>query len=209
MSDHTEYPSSSEKLSSKFILDSLKRPRRELPEAPVETEPTTEETAESPNEDQMEFEECGTLAGDSITPVEEPPLVEMTPADDGYQGIELPAEKRYFRIGEVAELIGVETHVLRYWESEFKSIKPSKTGSGQRVYSRKDVETLHYVRHLLHTEKFSIKGAKKKLSERRRTKQTTVAVSDSYWEKRAARLKAAVSDLKEMIQILRHESTVT
>ena len=71
--------------------------------------------------------------------------------------------KLYFRIGEVATLIGVEPHVLRYWEREFRSIRPTKSAKGQRVYSRRDVENLLRVRDLLYTEGFTIAGAKKQL----------------------------------------------
>ncbi len=72
-------------------------------------------------------------------------------------------EKLYFRIGEVAELVGVEPHVLRYWEREFRTIRPTKSAKGQRVYSRRDVENLMRVRELLYKEGFTIAGAKKKL----------------------------------------------
>jgi len=75
----------------------------------------------------------------------------------------LPA-KLYFRIGEVADLVGVEPHVLRYWEREFRTIRPTKSAKGQRVYSRRDVENLMRVRELLYREGFTIAGAKKKLS---------------------------------------------
>ena len=71
--------------------------------------------------------------------------------------------KLYFRIGEVAGLVGVEPHVLRYWEREFRSIRPTKSAKGQRVYSRRDVENLMRVRELLYREGFTIAGAKKKL----------------------------------------------
>jgi DNA-binding transcriptional MerR regulator len=71
--------------------------------------------------------------------------------------------KLYFRIGEVASLVGVEPHVLRYWEREFRSIRPTKSAKGQRVYSRRDVENLMRVRELLYQEGFTIAGAKKKL----------------------------------------------
>src|ERR1700690_1710848 len=74
----------------------------------------------------------------------------------------LPA-KLYFRIGEVSSLVGVEPHVLRYWEREFRSIRPTKSAKGQRVYSRRDVENLMRVRELLYAEGFTIAGAKKKL----------------------------------------------
>jgi DNA-binding transcriptional MerR regulator len=71
--------------------------------------------------------------------------------------------KLYFRIGEVAGLVGVEPHVLRYWEREFRSIRPTKRAKGQRVYSRRDVENLMRVRDLLYADGFTIAGAKKKL----------------------------------------------
>lgn len=72
--------------------------------------------------------------------------------------------KLFFRIGEVAGLVGVEPHVLRYWEREFRSIRPTKSAKGQRVYSRKDVENLLRVRDLLYRDGFTIAGAKKKLT---------------------------------------------
>ena len=88
-------------------------------------------------------------------------------------------EKLYFRIGEVSGLVGVEPHVLRYWEREFRSIRPTKSARGQRVYSRRDVETLLRVRELLYAEGFTIAGARKKLqragvepNERRPTEPT-------------------------------------
>src|SRR5215467_3639293 len=73
--------------------------------------------------------------------------------------------KLYFRIGEVAELVGVAPHVLRYWEREFRTIRPTKSAKGQRVYSRRDVENLLRVRDLLYQEGFTIAGAKKRLTE--------------------------------------------
>ena len=73
--------------------------------------------------------------------------------------------KLYYRIGEVAEVVGVEPHVLRYWESEFRSIRPQKSPKGQRVYSRKDLERLLRVKDLLYTEGYTIAGAKRQLKE--------------------------------------------
>src|SRR5512135_2727066 len=72
-------------------------------------------------------------------------------------------QKLYFRIGEVADIVGVEPHVLRYWEREFRSIRPTKSARGQRVYSRRDVENLLRVRELLYTQGFTIAGARKQL----------------------------------------------
>jgi DNA-binding transcriptional MerR regulator len=72
-------------------------------------------------------------------------------------------DKLFFRIGEVAEIIGVEPHVLRYWETEFKAIHPEKSRKGQRVYSRRDVDTLLRVKDLLYGHRYTIAGAKRKL----------------------------------------------
>ena len=72
-------------------------------------------------------------------------------------------DKLYFRIGEVAGIVGVEPHVLRYWETEFRSIRPEKSRKGQRVYSRRDVDTLLKVKELLYGHRYTIAGAKRKL----------------------------------------------
>jgi DNA-binding transcriptional MerR regulator len=77
---------------------------------------------------------------------------------------ELPA-KLYYRIGEVAGLVGVEPHVLRSWETEFRSVRPQKSAKGQRIYSRRDVETLLKVKDLLYAHRFTIAGARRKLRE--------------------------------------------
>ena len=73
--------------------------------------------------------------------------------------------KLYFRIGEVADIVGVEPHVLRYWETEFRTIRPQKSSKGQRIYSRRDVEKLLRVKDLLYTQGFTIAGARKRLRE--------------------------------------------
>lgn len=74
----------------------------------------------------------------------------------------------YFRIGDVAEILGVKPYVIRFWESEFPFVAPDKASSGQRVYRRSQIESLILVKHLLHVERYSIEGAKKKLTELRK-----------------------------------------
>jgi DNA-binding transcriptional MerR regulator len=74
-------------------------------------------------------------------------------------------DKPYFKIGEVADIVGVKASVLRYWETEFKSIKPEKTRTNQRVYSRKGVERILRIRELLYDKGFTIAGARRKLRE--------------------------------------------
>ena len=75
---------------------------------------------------------------------------------------EIP-DKLYFKIGEVSELLGVEAYVLRYWESEFPVLSPKKSGTGHRLYRRKDVELLLRIKHLLYEKRFTIEGARQTL----------------------------------------------
>ncbi len=74
-------------------------------------------------------------------------------------------DKQFFKIGEVAEIAGVEAYFLRFWESEFRGIKPEKTRTNQRMYSRRDVETVLDIRRLLYDEGYKIEGARRKLKE--------------------------------------------
>ena len=82
--------------------------------------------------------------------------------------IEIP-DKLYFKIGEVSKISGLPNHVLRFWESEFKKIKPRRTASGQRSYTRKDIETIIEIKDLLYVKKFTIEGARKYLDTKSRT----------------------------------------
>jgi DNA-binding transcriptional MerR regulator len=74
------------------------------------------------------------------------------------------ANKLYYKIREVCEIVGVEAHVLRFWESEFPALSPPKTKTGQRIYRPKDIELLLRIRRLLYEEGFTIAGARKQLS---------------------------------------------
>ena len=74
-------------------------------------------------------------------------------------------EKVYFRIGEVSGIVGVDPHVLRYWEAEFSAIKPVRGKSKQRLYRRRDVELLLHIKDLLHRQGFTIAGAQKRVQQ--------------------------------------------
>ena len=74
------------------------------------------------------------------------------------------SDKIYYKIGEVAEVAGVKTSVLRFWETEFSFLKPVKSSSGQRLYSKNEVDLVLQVKHLLYSEKFTIEGVKKRIS---------------------------------------------
>jgi DNA-binding transcriptional MerR regulator len=74
-------------------------------------------------------------------------------------------DKLYFKIGEVARLVGVKPYVLRYWETEFRVLRPEKSQTRHRLYRRRDVETLLEIRRLLHDERYTIEGAKRRLRQ--------------------------------------------
>lgn len=74
-------------------------------------------------------------------------------------------DKLYFKIGEVADLVGLKPYVLRYWETEFREIGPVKSRTNQRLYKRRDVEMIFKIKELLYQERFTINGAKKRLKE--------------------------------------------
>ena len=74
-------------------------------------------------------------------------------------------DKQYFKIGEVARLLGVRPSVLRYWETEFRSIKPEKSRTNQRLYHRRHVERLFQIKTLLYDQKYTIAGARRRLKD--------------------------------------------
>mgnify|MGYP003341869205 CR=1 FL=1 len=80
----------------------------------------------------------------------------------GHPAVSIP-EKIFFKIGEVCEIVDVQAHVLRYWETEFPMLAPQKNRSGQRSYRRRDVEVALRIKELLYEEQYTIAGAKKKL----------------------------------------------
>lgn len=79
--------------------------------------------------------------------------------------------KIFYTIGEVAAMMDLKTHVLRYWESEFPALKPQKRANGRRAYRESDIEIVRTIRRLLYDEGYTIAGAKKKLAEQRRKRR--------------------------------------
>ena len=115
---------------------------------------------------------------------------------------ELPV-KLYYRIGEVSEIVGVEPHVLRYWESEFRSIRPQKSRKGQRIYSRRDVDKLLKVKDLLYSHGFTIAGARKRLREGGAEPETqVVAVPPPEVKRPGAQLRTALGEIRRDIVAL-------
>lgn len=84
----------------------------------------------------------------------------------------LPLKKMYYSISEVCGATSLEPHVLRYWESEFPTLRPKKNRGGKRAYQDKDIEIICQIKRLLYEEKYTISGARQKLSEDRQTAET-------------------------------------
>jgi DNA-binding transcriptional MerR regulator len=90
--------------------------------------------------------------------------------EDGAEPVteRLIARKEYYSISEVCDLVGLRAHVLRYWETQFPVLNPSKNRSGNRVYQRKEIKLILYVKHLLYNEKYTVEGARQKLDQLRK-----------------------------------------
>lgn len=110
--------------------------------------------------------------------------------------------KLYYRIGEVSEIVGVEPHVLRYWETEFRSIRPQKSRKGQRIYSRRDVDKLLKVKELLYSQGFTIAGARKRLREGGAEPEQAVVVAPPEVKRPGAQLRAALGEIRRDIVAL-------
>lgn len=108
---------------------------------------------------------------------------------------EIP-EKLYFKIGEVAQLTGIQPYVLRYWETEFGTLRPAKSRSGQRLYRRGDVLAVVRIKDLLYRQRFTIKGAKRYLAAEEGTLPPTYLDS----------LRRLKEELKEISVLLRKHS---
>ena len=105
--------------------------------------------------------------------------------------------KFFFRIGEVSKLTGVEPHVLRYWETEFKSLRPKKNKAGQRVYKKKDVLLVLSIKELLYKQKYTIAGAKKRID----AEQNLTELSASHPDLKTT-LHEVKEELKHVLEIL-------
>jgi DNA-binding transcriptional MerR regulator len=108
-------------------------------------------------------------------------------------------DKLFFKIGEVADIVGVKPHALRYWETEFPALRPKKTRGAHRQYSRKDVELAMLIRQLLHDEGYTIPGARKRIRDLGRHQRSSPP------EPRAARevaLRAELLGLREQLSEL-------
>jgi DNA-binding transcriptional MerR regulator len=110
-------------------------------------------------------------------------------------------DKIYFKIGEVSQLVGVEPYVLRYWETEFELLKPSKAPSRHRLYKKKDVQLLLDIKRLLYSEGFTIEGARKKLKETKKEEkdQLKLPLADQKYRTALTKIKKELQSLRKML----------
>ena len=111
-------------------------------------------------------------------------------------------DKLYYKIGEVAGVLGIRTSVLRFWETEFSFLKPEKSSSGQRMYSRSEVDLIRQVKHLLYEEKFTIDGVKKQLSTKRKQSEIRSQVSQAPDDATRNIVKEIRQDLRALRDLL-------
>ena len=114
-------------------------------------------------------------------------------------------DRTYFKIGEVAEIVGVEPYVLRYWESEFPALRPIKSRSQQRMYRKRDVELLLKIKKLLYEDMYTIAGAKKQLNrmtEKTESTQMALKLSSPNGNDHSELLKKIEQELRDLVKLL-------
>lgn len=127
-------------------------------------------------------------------------FIEVGPSEKLNRSLEEIPDQLEFKIGHAAELVGVKPYVLRFWETEFDALKPKKSRKGQRVYSRRDVETAMMIKKLLYEDRFSIEGARTKLRELRSKVKEERNVSSVLEEARSLALDELKSIASELVR---------
>lgn len=112
------------------------------------------------------------------------------------------AGKLFYKIGEVCEICKVPPHVLRYWETEFSLLSPTKNNAGQRIYRQKDLELIETIKHLLYEEGYTIAGANKKLLDNGNAGDLPL-FRKGLTRDRSSALHAIKKDLQEILEILK------
>lgn len=109
------------------------------------------------------------------------------------------APKEYYSISEVCDLVGLRPHVLRYWETQFPLLNPSKNRSGNRVYQRKEIKLILFVKHLLYEEKYTVEGAKQKLEQLRKGGELHTETKKALDKQMVALLRVEMQHLTELL----------
>lgn len=111
------------------------------------------------------------------------------------------ARREYFSIGEVCELTGLKPHVLRYWETQFRELRPSKNRAGNRVYRAREIKIVELVKHLLYDEKYTIDGARGRLEKLREQGELDDAAGRALDRQAIRRLQHGIEELVETLTV--------
>lgn len=109
------------------------------------------------------------------------------------------AKKAYYSIGEVCEVTGLRPHVLRYWETQFQALHPTKNRAGNRVYRPEEVETILLVKRLLYEEKYTIEGADRKIREMRSTGELREERKDAVEPELLSAIRGELLELRRIL----------
>jgi len=119
----------------------------------------------------------------------------------------LPTGRLYYSISEVSDLVGVKPHVLRYWESQFKMLRPKKGRGGARMYRKRDVEVLFEIKQLLYDQRFTIAGARRRILDGTKDEKEQIELPFSKLD-REETLRALRKDMEGLLNLLRQEAQV-
>jgi DNA-binding transcriptional MerR regulator len=111
-------------------------------------------------------------------------------------------KKLYYSIGEVSKMTELKAYVLRYWETEFKQLKPPKNRAGNRTYRQSDIDLIHYIKDLLYTKKFTIEGARHQLATEKDSKKEDVAAPVESVQPAAPARKETLLKIKQELETL-------
>jgi DNA-binding transcriptional MerR regulator len=108
-------------------------------------------------------------------------------------------DKIYYRIGEVAEITGLQPYILRYWESEFRALSPIKNNAGQRLYKKRDIEILEKIKELLYEKGFTIAGARRQLAALEKEKEEVLARENEVIKNQLSKIE---QELKNILTLM-------
>lgn len=117
----------------------------------------------------------------------------------------LPIGRLYYSISEVSDMVGVKPHVLRYWESQFKMLRPKKGRGGARMYRKRDIEVLFEIKQLLYDQRFTIAGARRRILDERADTKEQIELPFSRLD-REEMLRGLRKDMEGLLNLLRQEA---
>jgi DNA-binding transcriptional MerR regulator len=121
--------------------------------------------------------------------------------EEGASRLRRPRRRTYYSIGEVCSMIGVKPHVLRYWESQFDELRPNKNRSGNRVYQSGEIELIALIHRLVHEERYTVEGARKRLGELQESGQTQEQSAEALQGVFLRSLRTELQEIQELLDV--------